>query len=132
MSNIASLTPMQKGERRGGRAKGQVNKVTRALKHALILAAEKSVHSKDRSLESYCTFLADEHPTTFAGLLGRLIPVQLKAKGDVRVDLERIKLNMNMSLPEMIANFEAKIKSDYCVPPRALIEHDDDDDESDA
>jgi hypothetical protein len=39
---------------------------------------------------------------------------------------------MNMSLPEMIANFEAKIKSDYCAPPRALIEHDDDDDESDA
>jgi hypothetical protein len=39
MSNVATLLPpIKKGEKRCGRAKGQTNKITRALKTALILA----------------------------------------------------------------------------------------------
>jgi hypothetical protein len=132
MSNIATLLPpIKKGEKRCGRAKGQTNRITRALKNALILAAEKSKHSKDRSLESYCTYLADEHPVAFAGLLGKLIPVQARVKTEGNVRFER--LNLNMPLSDMIKNFEAKIKSDYQPPPPVLIERDDnDDDEPDA
>ena len=126
--NLLTLRPFAKGERHHvGRAKGVPNRTTRALKIALIDAAEKSRHSKDRgkSLEAYCTYLADEHPVAFAGLLGKLIPVQAKVKTDGNVRFE--KLNMSMSLAEMISNFEMKIKSDYRPPPPVLIEPDDDD-----
>ena len=120
MSNIAALLPpIKKGEKRCGRAKGQTNRITRALKDALILAAEKSRHSKDRSLESYCTYLADEHPSVFAGLLGKLIPVQARVKAEF---VRPQKLSTDMTLAEMISNFELKIKSDYQPPEPVLIE----------
>ena len=133
MSNIATLKPITKGDPRGGRVKGQVNRITRALKTALILAAEKSEHCPkgNKSLEGYCLYLANKHPVTFAGLLGKLIPVQarVKAEGNARIDFEKLKLNLSMPLEEMIRNFEIKIKSGYCPPPPVLIEHDDDDDD---
>ena len=100
MANLATLTPFKKGDGRGGRTKGQTNRVTRALKKAIINAAEKSEHcpANDKSLEGYCTFLANEHPTTFAMMLTRLIPVQAK----VKTDIDRpTRLTINMSLSEM-------------------------------
>jgi hypothetical protein len=130
MANITNLQPMQKGERRCGRKAGVLNRTTRLLKLAIITAAEKSKHS-DGSLESYCLFLADEKPETFAQLLARLIPVQAKVEAteNVRVRLER--LTPTMALSEMISAFEKKLKSSYC-PPLPRIEHDDDDDDDDA
>src|SRR5213596_1760160 len=50
----------KKGDGRGGRPKGTPNKTTRALKEAIILAAEKSKHSKAHDLEGYLLYLADE------------------------------------------------------------------------
>ena len=123
MSNIATLKPFEKGEdgRRGSR-KGRPNRVTRALKKAIINAAENSVHcpEDDKSLEAYCTYLADEHPTTFATMLTRLIPVQAKVKGEFN---RSTRLTINMSLSDMVSAFEMKIKSDY-QPEPALIEQD--------
>src|SRR5258706_4722677 len=100
----------KKGDGRGGRPKGAPNKTTRALKEAIILAAEKSKHSKAHDLEGYLLYLADEKPELFVPLLGKLLPLQVRAKneGDGPVNL---KLNPNMSLSEMIDNFERRIKS---------------------
>ena len=81
MSNIATLLPpIEKGERRGnrGRAPGQINRVTRAMKLASIEAAELSKHAQDGTLTSYLKFLADDHPQQFANILCRLIPAQVK------------------------------------------------------
>jgi len=50
----------KKVDGRGGRPKGAPNKTTRALKEAIILAAEKSKHSKAHDLEGYLLYLADE------------------------------------------------------------------------
>jgi hypothetical protein len=130
------LPPIQKGEHRGGRAKGQTNKFTRVLKKALVLAAEKSIHSKDKSLESYCTYLADEKQELFVHMLARLIPEQAKIKPEMNLHVQR--LDINMSLSDMVSVFEQKINSDYRPPMLTLvpnvIEHDDDSssDESDA
>src|SRR3954463_8722595 len=52
----------KKGDGRGGRPKGAPNKTTRALKEAIILAAEKSKHSKAHDLEGNLLYLADEKP----------------------------------------------------------------------
>ncbi len=87
----------KKGDGRGGRPKGAPNKTTRALKEAIILAAEKSKHSKAHDLEGYLLYLADEKPELFVPLLGKLSV--------------NLKLNPNMSLSEMIDNFERRIKS---------------------
>src|SRR6266436_2914510 len=99
----------KKGDGRGGRPKGAPNKTTRALKEAIILAAEKSKHSKAHDLEGYLLYLADEKPELFVPLLGRLLPLQVRAKNE---DVGPVNLiNPNMSLSEMINNFERRIKS---------------------
>ena len=100
----------KKGDGRGGRPKGAPNKTTRALKEAIILAAEKSKHSKAHDLEGYLLYLADEKPELFVPLLGKLLPLQVKAKNEDGGQVN-LKLNPNMSLSEMIDNFERRIKS---------------------
>jgi hypothetical protein len=100
----------KKGDGRGGRPKGAPNKATRALKEAIILAAEKSKHSKAGDLEGYLLYLADEKPELFVPLLGKLLPLQLRAKNEDRGPVN-LELSPNMSLPEMIDNFERRIKS---------------------
>jgi hypothetical protein len=89
----------KKGDGRGGRPKGAPNKTTRALKEAIILAAETSEHSKSGDLVGYLVYLADNRPELFVPLLGRLLPLQVKAKNEVGGS---IKLNPNMSLSEMV------------------------------
>jgi hypothetical protein len=114
----------KKGDGRGGRPKGAPNKTTRALKEAIILAAEKSKHSKAHDLEGYLLYLADEKPELFVPLLAKLLPLQVRAKneGDGPVNL----INPNMSVSEMISNFEQRVKAAYMPqltsPP--LIEQD--------
>ena len=54
--------PFEKGKRHAGRAKGTPNVATKVLKHAIILAGEKSKHSKDGTLLSYIIYIADEYP----------------------------------------------------------------------
>src|SRR5258706_5156056 len=100
----------KKGDGRGVRPKGAPNKTTRALKEAIILAAEKSKHSKAHDLEGYLLYLADEKPELFVPLLGKLLPLQVRAKNE-SVGSVNLKLNPNMSLSEMIDNFERRIKS---------------------
>src|SRR5690348_2784437 len=99
----------KKGDGRGGRPKGAPNKTTRALKEAIILAAEKSKHSKGGDLEGYLRYLADEKPELFVPLLGRLLPLQVRAKEEIVGPVNRI--NLSMSLSEMVENFERRIKS---------------------
>lgn len=123
-ANVQNLKPpIEKGEHRGhrGRAPGVLNRVTRAMKIAAIDAAELSKHSKDNTLTSYLTFLADEHPAQFSAILCKLIPVQVRANIS---DGPPQRLDTSMSLSQMINSFEQKIKSDYqpVLPP--VIEHD--------
>ncbi len=63
----------------GGRQKGTPNKVTALLKEAIILAAEKCGRDMQGTggVVGYCEFLAQEHPQTFATLLGKVLPLQL-------------------------------------------------------
>ena len=65
--NVANL------QRRVGRVAGVPNKSTRALKEAIVLAAEQSVHSETKDLVGYVKYLADKKPEIFASLLGRLL-----------------------------------------------------------
>src|SRR5262245_37301420 len=100
----------KKGDGRGGRPKGAKNKTTRVLKEAIILAAEQSKHSKAGGLVAYLTYLADEKPELFAPMLAKLLPLQVNAKTEPD---RPVPINPSMSLPEMIRNFERRIKSAY-------------------
>jgi hypothetical protein len=105
----ARICGIARASGRGGRPRGAPNKTTRALKEAIILAAEKSKHSKAHDLEGYLLYLADEKPELFVPLLGRLLPLQVRAKNE---DVGPVNLiNPNMSLSEMVNNFERRIKS---------------------
>lgn len=125
MTNIAALVPPPpKGERRGGRVKGQLNAVTRCLKTALMLAAEESDHCPPgkQSLAGYCLWLANERPELYVSMLARLIPVQAKIE---TTGPPLPPLSMNMPIDEMISNFAEKIKNpNYRAVPR-LLEQDD-------
>ena len=72
----------KKGDGRGGRPQGAPNKTTRALKEAIILAAELSKHSETRDLVGYLQYLADNRPELFVPLLGKLLPLQVRAKNE--------------------------------------------------
>lgn len=63
------------GERRGGRQKGTPNKMTGVLKDT-VLQALANVGGV-----AYLEGIAREHPAAFVGLIGRIIPVQVKDGG---------------------------------------------------
>jgi hypothetical protein len=74
------------GKNNPGRPKGALNRTTRAVKEAILSAAEFSRHSKDHSVTGYLEFLANEYPVAFSKLLSRLVPYDLRFRADVRVE----------------------------------------------
>ncbi|MEX3008347.1 hypothetical protein [Hoeflea sp. TYP-13] len=66
-----------------GRPKGVLNKNTRLLSHAILEAARN--HGLDGEgtdeLTGYCQFLAKDHPTSFATLLSKVLPMQVTGSG---------------------------------------------------
>ncbi len=110
MGNPNPVKKFKKGERPVGRAKGTPNKIDHDVKTAILRAAALSEHSTTKDLTGYLVHLANKKQDTFAGLLGRLIPVQAKVQhsGIPKVDLN---LTIDMPLTEMISNFEQRIKA---------------------
>ncbi|GGE18280.1 hypothetical protein GCM10011390_41800 [Aureimonas endophytica] len=83
------------GERRGGRAKGSQNKTTRQLKEAILQAAEEVGENDagDGGLVGYLRRVAKEDVKAFAGLLGKVLPLQLSGADGGPVELiTRIEL----------------------------------------
>ncbi len=72
-----------------GRPKGAVNKTTRALKEAILLAAEQAGGSE--GLVGYLTEQARVTPTAFMTLLGKVLPLQVTGEGDGPLKVEIIK-----------------------------------------
>ena len=58
----------------GGRKKGTVNRLTRTIKEGIEAAFDEV------GGESYLVRVAREDPKTFCGLLGKLLPAELKAE----------------------------------------------------
>lgn len=63
-----------------GRPKGVANKTTALLKDAILEAAQQA-GGRD-GLVGYLKHLAVEHPAPFAGLLGKVLPMQITGEGD--------------------------------------------------
>lgn len=72
---------MAKGRKTGGREAGTPNKVTRALKEAILDAAElaggEASEGNPGGLTGYLQTLATGNPQAFAGLLGKVLPLQI-------------------------------------------------------
>ncbi|CDP50695.1 Phage protein [Devosia sp. DBB001] len=84
----------QTGNKAGpGRPKGSPNKTTAALKEAILLAAEQvGEDGKGKGeLTGYLRFLAKGEPKAFAGLLGKVLPMQVTGEdgGAVIVEIHR-------------------------------------------
>lgn len=99
---IDNLTNMGKGK-----PPGTLNRSTKALKDAILLgavmadarlhykavradpeataeereAAKIAAKTADGTLEGYCAWLAEHEPSSFAALLGRVLPIQIKSQG---------------------------------------------------
>jgi len=67
-----------------GRPKGSANKTTALLKEAIIAAAEDVGEDGNgkAQLRGYCRFLARSEPRAFAGLLGKVLPLQVTGLDD--------------------------------------------------
>lgn len=67
-----------------GRPKGVPNKTTQALREAILLAAEAVGEdgAGKGKLKGYCKFLARNEPKAFAGLLGKVLPLQVQGAGE--------------------------------------------------
>jgi hypothetical protein len=77
---MSEFRPSRPGERRGGRKKGTPNKTTKLLKDALMEAADAA--GGKEGLVGYLTNLARKHPSVFATLLGKLLPLQAHVTGN--------------------------------------------------
>jgi hypothetical protein len=66
------------GERRGGRQRGTPNKVTRALKEAILLALDEA--GGDGGAVAYLRSQANLSPAAFMGLLGKVLPLTIKGQ----------------------------------------------------
>lgn len=78
------LKPTRKPPNAGkGRRKGALNKTTAVLKDAILLAAEQSGQDKKGrgGLTGYLKRVADDDVKAFAGLLGRVLPLQVQGPG---------------------------------------------------
>lgn len=67
----------------GGRVRGTPNKTTALLKDAILKAADavgEDMQGKGK-LVGYCKYLARTEPKAFAGLLGRVLPLQVTGEG---------------------------------------------------
>ena len=84
-----------------GRPPGCENKTTRALKDAILLAAETV--GKDgkglRGLTGYLEMLAQNEPASFCSLLGKVLPLTIAGAGangeHVIVRVERVVIDAN-------------------------------------
>jgi hypothetical protein len=81
MPDSFDLPSLRPTEKRGGpgRTLGAINRITRDLKLGIIDAA--AAHGSDGQgaggLTGYLLYLASEHPKAFAGLLGKILPLQV-------------------------------------------------------
>ena len=111
--------------KRGGRKEGVTNKFPRVLKECLLVAAElegSNEKGKD-GLTGFLRMMAREDLRSFAQLLGRIIPLQINTKGDLRVEVHyRTIEDVRTALAER------GISLNQLVPMR-VIEHDDDDED---
>ena len=66
-----------------GRPKGSANKTTTALKEAILAAATESGYDKSGKdgLVGYLKRVADDDVKAFAGLLGKVLPLQIAGEG---------------------------------------------------
>lgn len=84
----------QTGNKAGpGRPKGSPNKTTALLKEAIIKAAEEVGEDGNGKgdLTGYLRFLARGEPKAFAGLLGKVLPMQVTGEdgGALQVIIKR-------------------------------------------
>ena len=84
-NNKSMSKPFVKGSRGGpragaGRPKGVANKVTVALKEAILAAGERA--GGKEGLTGYLHRLAIENSSAYAGLLGKILPAVLAADTD--------------------------------------------------
>lgn len=79
-----------------GRPKGKPNRTTTALKDAILLAAEKvgEDHKGKGGLTGYLKSLAKDEPKAFAGLLGRVLPLQVTGEdgGPLQIVVKKFTL----------------------------------------
>lgn len=87
---VAARKPPAAGR---GRQKGAVNKTTKTLKEAILLAAEESGQDKKGKggLVGYLRRVADEDVKAFSSLLGRVLPLQVTGEGGGPVQFEKIE-----------------------------------------
>ena len=77
MSKVGESRP--KKPKTGGRTAGTPNKVTKALKEAILEAAEGS--HKDGTV-GYLKVQARDNPAAFMTLLGKVLPMQINGPGE--------------------------------------------------
>ena len=100
-----------------GRVKGSQNKITKTVKQALL-------ESLDRvgGVEWFVQ-LAQDDPKTYAQLIGRIIPLQIKADVDHTVSgilFKTVYENQPEALPSPVVDLTADIIDATVVEPEAI------------
>lgn len=81
---------MAKGKKTGGRKKGTPNKVSGALKDAILQAAEQA--GEEQGIIGYLQKQANLNPGPFLALLGKVLPLQIGGDPGNPVQVEAIEI----------------------------------------
>jgi hypothetical protein len=76
---------MAKGTKTGGRKAGTPNKITAALKEAILLAADNA--GGEGGMVGYLTRQASENPPAFLSLLGKVLPMTVQGDAENPVQI---------------------------------------------
>lgn len=89
MSNVNSKN---KGAAGKGRKNGSPNKVPGILKAAIMKAAEDVGEDGDGfgGLDGYLRDVAKKDKKSFTALLGKILPTELNAKGNVKINVVKV------------------------------------------
>jgi hypothetical protein len=80
MSNRGQFTTDRQPANRGGRKRGTPNKVTTALREAILEAGERA--GGKEGMTGYLQWLARTNSSAFAGLLGKVLPTTIEGAGE--------------------------------------------------
>lgn len=93
-----------------GRPHGAVARFPKILKEAALMAA--AIHGSDGKgkdeLVGYMLFLATDHPVCFAGILGRILPIQMNvSEGPLVIEAEKVREHLSHLSGDELAVLES-------------------------
>ena len=113
-----------KPKNKGGRPKGSLNKITLALKDAILAAAEDAGNERDGTgMRGYLKVLAIENSSAFSSLLGKVLPSTLAMPDSTGGEKTKVTFTRIIVWPDGRREIEGVTPKQLPAPQQESIAH---------